>query len=91
MLDDMSKDRIIRDCLLINKAEVTLMLLTEYNEEETMQMFKEEGREEGILEGRQQGRFQLIVDLVNDKILSLEEAATRADMTVEEFKKRIEK
>jgi hypothetical protein len=98
-LDDMPKDWIIRDCLLINKAEVTLMLLTEYNEEETMQMFKEEGREEGILEGIQlgkqegiaEGRFQIIVDLVNDKVISLEEAASRANMTIEEFKKRIQK
>ncbi len=59
------------------------MLLTEYNEEETMQMFKEEGRQED--------RIQLIVDLVNDKVISMEEAASRADMTVEEFKKHIEK
>ncbi len=59
------------------------MLLTEYNEEETMQMFKEEGRQED--------RIQLIVDLVNDKVISMEEAASRVDMSVEEFKKRIEK
>ena len=31
------------------------MLLTEYNEAETMQMFKEEGREEGFAEGRAEG------------------------------------
>ena len=32
------------------------MCLTEYNEAETMQMFKEEGREEGIKEGIKEGR-----------------------------------
>ena len=32
-----------------NRAEVKNMCITEYNEAETMQMFKEEGREEGIL------------------------------------------
>ena len=31
------------------------MCLTEYNEAETMQMFKEEGREEGFTEGRAEG------------------------------------
>ena len=70
------------------------MCLTEYNEEETMQMFREEGRiegkEEGRVEGRIEGRFQLIVDLVNDEVLTLEEAATRLGMTVEELKSRIE-
>ncbi len=31
------------------------MCLTEYNEAETMQMFKEEGREEGRAEGLEEG------------------------------------
>ncbi len=31
------------------------MCLTEYNEAETMQLFKEEGREEGFAEGRAEG------------------------------------
>ena len=34
------------------------MLLTEYNEIETMELFKEEGREEGRIEGRQEGRIE---------------------------------
>ena len=66
------------------------MCLTEYNEEETMQMFREEGRIEGREEGRIEGRIKLIVDLVNDEVLTLEEAATRLGMTVEELKSRIE-
>jgi len=44
------------------------MCLTEYNESETMQMFKEEGREEGIKEGIKEGRDALanaIQDLRN--------------------------
>ena len=32
------------------------MCLTEYNEAEAMEMFKEEGREEGRKEGREEGR-----------------------------------
>ena len=32
------------------------MCITEYNEAETMKMFREEGREEGRQEGRQEGR-----------------------------------
>ena len=34
------------------------MCLTEYNEAETMQMFKEEGREEGRAEGLEEGRAE---------------------------------
>ena len=32
------------------------MLLTEYNEAETMEFFKEDGRMEGRAEGRKEGR-----------------------------------
>ncbi len=32
------------------------MCITEYNEAETMQMIREEGREEGRKEGREKGR-----------------------------------
>ena len=34
------------------------MLLTEYNETQTMELFKEEGREEGRAEGRAVGRAE---------------------------------
>ena len=34
------------------------MCLTEYNEAETMQMFKEEGRAEGRVEGLEEGRAE---------------------------------
>ena len=54
-LSEMPEDWIIKDYLMINKSEVTLMCLTEYNEAETMQMFKEEGREDGREEGRKEG------------------------------------
>ena len=50
-IDEMPEDFHIREFLVGNRAEVKSMCLTEYNEAETMQMFKEEGREEGIALG----------------------------------------
>jgi predicted transposase YdaD len=50
-LKDMPDDYEIKDFLLANQAEVKSMCLTEYNEAETMQMIKDEGREEGREEG----------------------------------------
>ena len=46
-LDEMPDDYMIRPFLQANRVGVKKMLLTEYNETETMAMFKEEGREEG--------------------------------------------
>ena len=50
-LDEMPEDFIIKPYLDANRVEVKRMLLTEYNEAETMAMFKEEGRAEGRAEG----------------------------------------
>ena len=54
-LDEMPNDFLIKPYLEANRAEVRSMLLTEYNEAETMQLFKEEGRAEGRSEGRAEG------------------------------------
>lgn len=54
-LDDMPDDFEIRPYLYANRVGVKKMLLTEYNETETLEMFKEEGREEGRAEGMEKG------------------------------------
>lgn len=51
-INDMPQNYIIRPFLIGNRAEVKDMCITEYNEAETMKMFREEGRKEGIEEGK---------------------------------------
>ena len=43
----MPNDFEIKDFLISNRAEVKDMCLTEYNETETMEMLRQEGRQEG--------------------------------------------
>ena len=45
-IEEMPNDFEIKQYLVANKAEVVHMCLTEYDEKETMEQFKEEGREE---------------------------------------------
>ena len=45
----------------------------------------------GIKEGIEVGKFETLCELVKDGLLSIEEAAKRADMEVEEFKKELHK
>ena len=45
----MPVEYILKGFLEEHRTEVRGMLLTEYNEAETMEMFKEEGRAEGVL------------------------------------------
>ena len=73
-LDDLSDDSVIKPFLILNKAEVKRMCITEYDEARTLS----EAREEGIVSA--------FASLVKDGILSISEAARRADMTESEFK-----
>ena len=57
------------------------MLLTEYDEVEQMELFKEEDRSEG----RKEGTIQTLVDLVKKGLLSIRDAAAQAKMTEDAF------
>ncbi len=50
------------------------MCITEYNEAETMQMFKEEGREEGREEGIKEGMLLSVKNLMQNLKCSAEKA-----------------
>ncbi|XME01097.1 hypothetical protein QYZ88_010245 [Lachnospiraceae bacterium C1.1] len=63
-LRDMPGDFVIREFVELNRAEVTNMCLTEYNEAETMEMLKEEAREEGRSEGIKEGKSQTADDVL---------------------------
>ena len=64
-IDEMSEDFEIKKFITANRAEVKDMCLTEYNEAETMEMLKEEGRQEGLQEGRQEMRLLDIKNLMD--------------------------
>ena len=48
---------------------------------------EEKGREEGLKEGKAEGRWATLVELVHDGLLTVKEAAKRAGMTEEAFRK----
>ena len=88
-VEDLPDNSMIKQFLMINKAEVKRMCITEYDEERTLNETREEGREEGRAEGRAEGReegaLQTLIKLVTKGILTLSQAAEEADMTVAEF------
>lgn len=85
-IDEMPAGYEIRPFLAGNRAEVKQMCITEYNEMETMQMFKEQGRREGIGIGAQNKASEiaasmLLADEPVDKVISytgLDRAAIHA-------------
>ena len=84
-----------------HRAEVKGMLLTEYNEAEQMELFKEDGRREGRAEGRVEGRaegrvegraegiIETLVSLVRKGLLSMKDAADQAGMTETTFRQKM--
>jgi hypothetical protein len=50
---------------------------------------RSEGREEGREEGRKEGKLDTLLELVKDNILTISEAAKRADMTEALFKEKM--
>ena len=88
-IDELEDDSLIKPFLLSNKAEVTRMCITEYNEEkvrnQTLEEGKAMGKAEGRAEGKKEGILETLVSLVKDGILTLAEAAGRYNVTVPEF------
>ena len=80
-ISSMPDDYVIKPFLEAHRAEVKGMLLTEYNEAEQMELFKEDGRREGIIE--------TLIALVKDGILSIKDAAKRAGITETAFEQKM--
>ena len=59
-IDEVPEDFVLKSFLKINKSEVSSMLLTEYNEAEVMELFKEDGRKEGAVIGADKHLIELI-------------------------------
>lgn len=78
---ELPDNSVIKPFILANKAEVKRMCITEYDETWTMQLIKEEGIEEGI----DIGQMKTLVDLAGKKLITVEQAANEAHMSVDEF------
>ncbi len=87
VISEMPSDFILKPFLEIHQAEVKGMLLTEYNETEAMNLFKEEGRVEGRKEGRKEGIFDTLFGLVKKGLLSIDDAAEQAGVSKAKFQK----
>ena len=68
---EMPQNYVIKPFLDAHRAEVKGMLLTEYNEAETMELFREEGR----MEGREEAMADAARKVARQFNISLEEAA----------------
>ena len=73
---------------MAEKGDITMCEIYDKIQQEGMEKGIEKGRAEGRAEGKIEGILSTLAGLVKDGILTLSEAAKRADMTNEEFCKR---
>lgn len=74
----------------INVCEAVKDMINESRQEGKVEG-KAEGRIEGREEGKAEGKIQMLKELVKDGTLSVVKAAAKAEMTVEQFEKELDK
>ena len=89
-LAELSDDSLIKPFLLANQAEVKYMCITEYDEQKMFARQRKEALEEGIEKGMEKGKLDMLFELFRDGMLTLQQAAEKAHMTVSEFEARAE-
>jgi len=62
----MPDDYMIKPFLLDNRSEVMKMVLTEYDQEKTIEKAVDEGRREGLKEGRDERNVEVATELLQD-------------------------
>lgn len=85
-LEEMPETFSIKNLLMNNRAEVTQMCITEYDEAKTMALFREEGKKEGLAEGKREGlvegkreglaegKLEALVNIIKALDLSIDKA-----------------
>ncbi|MBE5849129.1 MAG: hypothetical protein E7298_03045 [Lachnospiraceae bacterium] len=84
-VDERIDQGILRDFLLIHKAQVIKMSIYEYDEKKQRKLDREEGREEGLLEGQ----HTKVIVLIQKKVLkgkTLDIIADELESTIEEIR-----
>lgn len=77
---------ILKEFLVANKVEVVAMSIFEYDEEGVKELWRRDAFEDGL----EQGRLEILMTLVNQGLLEIKDAATQANMSVEEFQQRMQ-
>ncbi|MCR5836071.1 MAG: hypothetical protein K6G88_06175, partial [Lachnospiraceae bacterium] len=88
------EEGVLSDLLLAHRSEVTDMVLTEFNEEEYIEMVKKEcieigekrGLEIGEKRGLEIGKKEIIMEMIKDGIISPETGAEKLGISVDELK-----
>lgn len=86
-IDDMPDDYLIKQLLVANRAEIEDMCITEFDEAEYNDLLRAECEAKGREEGKEEGVITTLIGFIRDGLITEENAAKKANITVEEFQK----
>jgi predicted transposase YdaD len=92
-IDRCIEENVLKEFLIENRSEVVKVMQLDYTFERQIELEREaserkglkEGRKEGRQEGRKEGQLGTLIDLVRDNLITISEAAKRAEMTEANF------
>ena len=85
------KDKgVLKGYLEAHETEVVNSMIMLFEQEESVKRYGNRMRSEGRAEGRDEGKIVTLCELVTDGMLTIEQAAKKAGMTVEQFKAAVE-
>ena len=84
-VDECIQENVLQDYLLAHKAEVIDVLLTEYDEEQTLRDIREEGREEGLREGLM-NTARSLMNFVRKGRITMQDAAEEMGISESAFR-----
>ena len=87
VIDECIRDGIMKDFLINHREAVIKMNLVEYNEQDE----REGILEDGIEIGKEQGRLDMLASLVDDGLITTQDAAKRLGMSIEEYTSHVER
>ena len=88
-IDECINEGVLSKFLSVHKAEVKGMILTDYDEEKTMEMFKREFRQDGYEEGIKNTKKDIATKL-KEKGMSDDDIADTLSMTPEQLKEMLD-
>ena len=88
-IDECINEGVLSKFLSVHKAEVKGMILTDYDEEKTMEMFKREFRQDGYEEGIKNTKKDIAARL-KEKGMSDDDIADTLSMTPEQLKEMLD-
>jgi hypothetical protein len=84
-IDRCIEENVLKEFLIENRSEVVKVIQLDYTFERQIELEREASEQRGLKEGLKRGQLGTLIELVQDNLITVSEAAKRAEMTEANF------